>query len=258
MSELRIPDTFPSPADVADMRVVITGAGRGLGVLIATAFHRLGARTALVGRNEENLEKVAASLGDGTLVVSADVSVPGDNERVVETVVSEWGGLDVWIGNAGISPVLTPVTELDDETWRSVIDVNLNGAFLGMRTAARALGPGGRIIVTGSVLAERPRVGLSAYSASKAALIALVKALALELADAGITVNAVNPGWFDSPLTEPWQRNDRLGRSVLDHTAIGRWGQSEELVGPYLFLASAASSYVTGSVISVDGGYLCV
>ena len=119
----------------------------------------------------------------------------------------------------------------DPDTWREVIEVNLNGSFLGARAAARVMGSGGRIIFTGSVLGERPRKGFSAYSASKAGLVGMAKALALDLAPVGITVNVVAPGWFDSPLTEPWQDKPALSDAILDHTAQQRWGHPRDLVG---------------------------
>jgi NAD(P)-dependent dehydrogenase (short-subunit alcohol dehydrogenase family) len=256
---MRIPESFPSPADVAGRRVVVTGASRGLGSVIAAAFKAAGARVALVARDRAALEDVAARLGGGpdTLVIPADVSLDA-NEAVADQIVAAWGGLDVWIANAGVSPVVGGPLETAPEVWRHVLDVNLTGVFLGARAAARVMEAGGRIIVTGSVLAERPRKGLGAYSASKAGAVALVKSLALDLAPRGITVNAVNPGWFDSPLTEPWQAREDLTGSVLAHTAQQRWGRSEDLPGAYLFLASRAADFVTGAVITVDGGYACI
>jgi NAD(P)-dependent dehydrogenase (short-subunit alcohol dehydrogenase family) len=136
--------------------------------------------------------------------------------------------------------------------------VNLTGAFLGARAAARVMRGGGRLIFTGSVLGERPRRGLTAYSASKAGLVGLAKGLALDLAASGITVNVVAPGWFDSPLVERWKNHPELGTDVIEHTAQRRWGASSDLAGAYLFLASDASAFVTGTVLSVDGGYLLV
>jgi len=120
------------------------------------------------------------------------------------------------------------------------------------------MGTGGRLIFTGSVLGERPRVGLAAYSASKAGLVGMAKGLALDLAGAGITVNVVAPGWFDSPLAKGWKDNPRLATGILDHTAQRRWGDATDLAGAYQFLASDAASFVTGTVLSVDGGYLLV
>jgi NAD(P)-dependent dehydrogenase (short-subunit alcohol dehydrogenase family) len=108
------------------------------------------------------------------------------------------------------------------------------------------------------VLGERPRKGLSAYSASKAGLVGLAKSLALDLAPAGITVNVVAPGWFDSPLADGWKRNDKISADITDHTALERWGEPADLAGAYRFLASDAASFVTGAVLSIDGGYLLV
>jgi NAD(P)-dependent dehydrogenase (short-subunit alcohol dehydrogenase family) len=120
------------------------------------------------------------------------------------------------------------------------------------------MGEGGRIIFTGSVLGERPGKGLTAYGASKAGLVGLAKGLALELAPAGVTVNVVAPGWFDSPLADGWKSNPMLSASVLSHTAQQRWGEAADLAGAYQFLASDASAFVTGTVLNVDGGYLLV
>src|SRR5437016_1210736 len=113
-----------------------------------------------------------------------------------------------------------------DVTGKRVV---LTGAFLGARAAARVMGEGGRLIFTGSVLGERPRGGLSAYSASKAGLVGLAKSLALDLATSDITVNVVSPGWFDSPMAEGWMTNPKLAAGVLDHTAQGRWGHATDL-----------------------------
>ncbi|HEY6533757.1 MAG TPA: SDR family NAD(P)-dependent oxidoreductase [Acidimicrobiales bacterium] len=253
---ITIPEAFPDPGAVRDKRVVITGAGRGLGAVLAHAFSQAGARVALVARTEMDLKALADELPGPTLALDGDVTDEDFNESVVAAAVDAWGGLDVWISNAGISPVVAGPRETDVATWRRVLDVNLTGAFLGARAAAGAMGDGGRIIFTGSVLGDRPRAGLSAYGASKAGLVALAKNLALDLAAAGITVNVVAPGWFDSPLTEGWQRNTDLSADILGHTALGRWGAPSELVGAYLFLASDAAGFITGTVLTVDGGYL--
>ena len=135
---------------------------------------------------------------------------PTSTRTVADGTVAEWGGVDVWIGNAGISPIVAGPLGTAPQVWRDVIDVNLTGAFLGARAAARVMGDGGRLIFTGSVLGERPLEGLAAYSASKAGLVGMAKGLALDLASSGITVNVVAPGWFDSPLAEPWTSNERI------------------------------------------------
>jgi NAD(P)-dependent dehydrogenase (short-subunit alcohol dehydrogenase family) len=257
-SEIEIPHAFPVAGEVAGKRVVITGAGRGLGTLLAHAFSRAGALVALVARTERDLRAVAEAVPGGSLVLFGDVADEGFNESVADAVVREWGGLDVWICNAGISPVVGGPRATEPSAWRQVLEVNLTGAFLGARAASRVMTAGGRVIFTGSVLAERPRQGLSAYSASKAGLTGLAKSLAIDLAPAGITVNVVAPGWFDSPLAEGWKRSPELAEKILDHTAQRRWGAGTDLAGAYQFLASDAAAFVTGSVLTVDGGYLLV
>jgi NAD(P)-dependent dehydrogenase (short-subunit alcohol dehydrogenase family) len=191
-------------------------------------------------------------------VLGGDVTEEEFNETVADAVVAEWGGVDAWICNAGISPILAGPRKTDPAVWRQVLDVNLTGAFLGARAAARVMDDGGRVIFTGSVLGERPRAGLSAYSASKAGLVGLAKALALDLAPAGITVNVVAPGWFDSPLVDGWKSDPKRSAAILGHTAQQRWGDATDLAGAYQFLASDASAFITGAVLNVDGGYLLV
>lgn len=258
MSEIRVPSNYPSPAQVADRRVVVTGGSRGLGRLLVDAFARSGALVLAVARGVDDLEQTRDETDGKVEILAGDVSDPAFNELIVDRSVELWGGLDVWIANAGISPVVAPAAELDPEVWRRVIGVNLDAVFYGVRPAVRVLGEGGRIIVTASVLGIRPRRGLHAYNASKAGVIALVRGLAVELADRGVTANAVAPGWFESPLAEGWMRSEQLAERTLNHTPAGRLGRSEDLPGAYLFLASRASDYVTGSVLTVDGGYLSV
>lgn len=254
--QIEIPETFPVPGAVAGKRVVLTGASRGLGALLAHAFSRAGASIALVARTRADLETLAADLEGPTIVVAGDVTEPEVNEAAADAAVDAWGGVDVWISNAGISPVYAGPVETEPAVWRRVVDVNLTGAFLGARAAARVMGEGGRIVFTGSVLGERPREGLTAYSASKAGLVGLAKGLALDLAPAGITVNVVAPGWFDSPLADAWTSDPELAAAITGHTALRRWGAPTDLAAAFQFLASDASAFITGAVLAVDGGYL--
>jgi NAD(P)-dependent dehydrogenase (short-subunit alcohol dehydrogenase family) len=256
--QIEIPGRLPHGGDVQGKRVVITGAGRGLGRLLAHAFSQAGAFVALVARTEKELKEVAEEVPGPALVCSGDVTDADFNDTVASATAAAWGGIDVWICNAGISPIVAGPLETDPSVWREVLDVNLTGAFLGARAAARVMGTGGRLIFTGSVLGERPRLGLAAYSASKAGLVGMAKGLALDLAAAGITVNVVAPGWFDSPLAKGWQDNPRLATGIVEHTAQRRWGAATDLAGAYQFLASDAASFVTGTVLNVDGGYLLV
>jgi NAD(P)-dependent dehydrogenase (short-subunit alcohol dehydrogenase family) len=253
---IEIPPSLPRGGDVAGRRVVVTGASRGLGRVLAHAFSQAGAKVALAARTEPDLKTVAAELPGPSIVCAGDVTDETFNEALADAAVAEWGGLDVWIGNAGISPVVAGPRATDPAVWREVLDVNLTAAFLGARAAARVMDGGGRVIFTGSVLGERPGRRLSAYSASKAGLIGLAKSLALDLAAEGITVNVVAPGWFDSPLADGWKANPRLETEVLGHSAQRRWGDAADLAGAYQFLASDASAFVTGIVLDVDGGYL--
>ncbi len=258
VGEIEIPQSFPDPGSVAGKRVVITGASRGLGALLAHAFSSAGASVALVARTERDLKAVAEALPGPTSVISGDVTDEDFNEAVADAMVGEWGGVDAWICNAGISPIVAGPRQTAASVWRQIVDVNLTGAFLGARAASRVMSRGGRLIFTGSVLGERPRMGLTAYSASKSGMVGMAKGLALDLAPSGITVNVVAPGWFDSPLSDAWKDSPTLSAAITGHTAQQRWGAPADLAGAYRFLVSEASSFVTGTVLSVDGGYLLV
>jgi 3-oxoacyl-[acyl-carrier protein] reductase len=258
LNAIRVPSEFPSPNDVRGKRIVVTGASRGLGLLIATGFSRNGAIIGLVGRDPVALERVALSLPGETLVHSADVRGEEGNESVADAMVERFGGLDGWIANAGGSPIVKRAVDTSADEWRDILDLNLSGVFFGARAAARVMTANGAIVVTGSIIGERPRRGLSAYAAAKGGVISLVKALAVELGPSGITVNVVSPGWFESPLAVGFMANPSKEAEILGHTALRRWGQSEDLVGAYLYLCSPAARFVTGTVIGVDGGYLCV
>lgn len=241
--------------DVAGRRVVITGAGRGLGAVLATAFDAAGAQLGLVARSEDALRDVAGTLQNRPFVAAGDVRDPEFNASVATGMIDRFGGVDVWIANAGVSSADVPVAMMDPEAWGDIIDTNLTGTFLGAQAAARVMVDGGRIIVTGSVMGDRPRAGLSAYSSSKGAVQSLVQTLALELGPQGITANVVALGFFDTGLGAHWHRNAKREDAISQHTALGRWGTAEDLSGIYLFLASSAAAYVTGATITVDGGY---
>jgi NAD(P)-dependent dehydrogenase (short-subunit alcohol dehydrogenase family) len=255
-SDMPLPSSFPSAGDVRDKRIVITGGSRGLGRVLAVAFSRAGAKVVIVGRREDSLKAASDLLPGPFLLFPGDVTDEQFNESVADGVVSEWGGLDVWISNAGISSMLASTLEVDARRFRRILDVNITGAFLGAKAAARVMTAGGRIIFTGSVLGQRAHPLLSAYSASKGAILSLVQSLAIDLGPRAITVNAVVPGWFESPLAEAWNNDAEATKTILTHTAMHRWGIAEDLVGAYFFLASEASSFVSGGTITVDGGYL--
>jgi gluconate 5-dehydrogenase len=235
--------------------VVITGANGGVGRILAVAFDDAFAQLGLVARTKSSLDEVAGSLSRDAVVCAGDIRSETFNAQVADEMIQRFGGVDVWICNAGISPELTPVERMDPEAWRDIIDINLTGTFLSAQAAARVMGEGGRIIITGSVLGTRPRAGLAAYAASKTAVQALAETMALELGARAITVNAVALGWFEMGLGAHWNRHERRERDIAEHTSLGRWGTPEDLPGAYLFLASDAAAYVTGATLTVDGGY---
>ena len=238
---------------------VVTGASSGLGVGFAQALAEAGADVALGARRTDRLADVASAveaLGRRAIAVTTDVTDPEDATRLVEQTVDQLGRVDVLVNNAGIG-IAVPATRETPEQFRSVLDVNLMGAYWMAQAGARAMQPGSSIINIGSVLGMTS-AGLpqAAYAASKSAIVGLTRELARQWTGRkGIRVNAVAPGFFPSEMTDqlpPGYAEDVLERRV----PIGRYGRVEEVAAAVVFLASDASSYISGVVLPVDGGVL--
>jgi NAD(P)-dependent dehydrogenase (short-subunit alcohol dehydrogenase family) len=237
----------PAAFDVSDRRVVVTGASSGIGAAIARAFAQDGARVAGI-----SLDGDAPAQG---IFVHGDT---GDCEAVdglAQRVVDEWGGIDVWVNNAA-RLMVRPLAETSDEDWHGLLRGNLHGYFYGCRAAARqmlAQGGGGRIVNVTSAADILAVPGFSAYIAAKGAIVAMTKTLALELAPASTTVNAVAPGAVDTPLNVN-AYTPEVRRTYEERIPLGRIGSAEEVADVVLFLASDAARYVTGQELVVDGG----
>ena len=242
---------------LAGKTAAITGASTGIGRGIAELFVREGARVALMARRREVLERAAAEIGDRehVLAVSGDVSDPADARRLVDAAIERFGGLDVFVANAGIHRVV-PFLETSLETWDEVIGTNVRGAFLTCQAAAAAMaeGGGGSIVVVASTNSFVAEPAMAAYNASKAALVGLARSMAIDLAAVGIRVNVVAPGTIVSEITRPMIEAGFQFGSV----PLGRIGEPLDVAGPVLWLASDEASYVTGATIVVDGGQIAI
>ena len=240
-----------------DRVVVLTGASSGLGVGFARALAAVGAHLVLAARRTDRLGKLAAELaGAGTRVVThtTDVSVPEDCRAVARRAVEEFGRIDVLINNAGVG-VVVPASCDTPESFSSVIDVNLSGTFWMAQACAPVMPPGSSIVNVSSVLGlVGPRFPQASYAASKAGVIGLTRDLAQEWSGRkGIRVNALCPGYFRTEMTAGGA--DALQDLLAQHSILGRFGEQRELDSALLFLASPASSYVTGTTLTVDGGF---
>ena len=229
-------------------RVLVTGGASGIGFGIAGLFHREGADVTLVDVNADGLARRAGELGERARASVADVT----DEDAVAAAVAGAGTLDVAVNAAGAG-TFGPVTELDAGEWRRIVDLCLTAVFLCVKHEARAMPRGGAIINIASLNALQPAAGMSAYCAAKAGVAMFTKVAAIELGGSGVRVNALAPGLVDTPLTEAFTQGPLLAEFV-DNAPLGRIGTPSDIAEAALFLATGASSWVTGELLSVDGG----
>jgi 2-deoxy-D-gluconate 3-dehydrogenase len=238
---------------------LVTGASRGIGRAIALGFAEAGADVGLAARSEGDLETLAKeidALGRKALVIPTDVRERAAIQTMVDRTVAELGHIDVLVNNAGGSNFMSPIVALRPEGWDKIRTLNLDSVFHATQIAAQAMvaDRGGSIIQIASVAGIQGAQGLSPYSAAKGAVRLMSQAVAKELAGSNIRVNSIAPGWIDTPLNE-WMTSDEGSlRAAEAMIPMGRIGTPEEIVGAAIYLASDASSFVTGTTLVVDGG----
>jgi len=247
---------------VADQVVCITGSSRGLGKTLARAFAEHGAKVVLTSFNEPELIQTFTEFKDAGLPVAAipcDVSKSKDCQNLIEKTMADFGKIDTCICNAG-TDIIKPATEYSEEEWDHILDVNLRGVYMCAKYSAIGMIPrkSGNIIMTSSIASHFGIAGLAPYASSKGAVNQLVRTMAVEFQPHNIRVNAIAPGYLnnimDGVVFDP---SDPYQQRIIARTLMGRRGNLEEFIGPYIFLASNASSYMTGQIIGVDGGYSC-
>jgi 3-oxoacyl-[acyl-carrier protein] reductase len=235
---------------------VVTGAGRGIGRAIALKFAHEGADVVVVSRTQENSEKVAAeirALGRKAWAFAVDVSDSASVSAAAEKILAEAGKVDILVNNAGVTRDGL-LMRMSDADWDTVLNTNLKGAFLVTKSFSRAMikARTGRIINISSVIGLIGNSGQSNYAASKAGLIGFTQSCAREFAGRGITVNAIAPGFIETDMTA--ELNETLKAEILKKIPLGALGQSEDIAAAALYLAGASGRYVTGQVLTVDGG----
>ncbi len=235
----------------------ITGAGRGLGRALAVGLAEAGARVAITSRNEDELREVVESLdGREALVVPGNVADAGAVRGIVGGIADQFGRVDVLVNMAGISPTVRPSEEVSDDEWARVLEVNLSGTFYCCREAGRLMleKGSGSIVNVSSVHGSTGVARMAAYGASKGGVENLTRSLAIEWATGGVRVNCIAPGYIETDLTRRYLRS-RFGDDVRASIPLGQPGRTADLVGAAVYLASDASSYVTGAVLPIDGGW---
>jgi len=247
--------------DLSGKIAIVTGGSRGLGFQMASALAEAGAALALTARKADELEQAAAQLrerGFRALAVPGDVARPEDAEAVVARALAEYARVDILVNNAGATWG-AEVLDMPLDAWRKVMDTNVTGTFLMIQAVGRAMigaGRGGKIVniasVAGLIGTNAGVLDAIGYSASKGAVIALTRDLAVKWARHGITVNALAPGFFPTKMTR-WLIDHR-GEAILGTIPLGRLGGDDDLKGAAVFLASRASDFMTGQVLVVDGG----
>jgi 2-dehydro-3-deoxy-D-gluconate 5-dehydrogenase len=253
--------TAPS-FDLAGRVALITGGNRGIGRGIALGFARAGAAVAIFGRNQAKNAEVLAELkaaGARAMALAVDVTDRTALEPAFRRVEAELGPVDILVNNAGIANLSGGILQETAESWDVVIETQLNAVFLLSKLAAASMAARkrGKIINLGSMYSYFGAGPIPSYSAAKGAIVQLTKSMAIELAPHGVQVNAIAPGWIETDMTAAVRTEalQAMNDEILLRTPAGRWGQSEEMAGPAIFLASSASDFVTGETIRVDGGY---
>jgi NAD(P)-dependent dehydrogenase (short-subunit alcohol dehydrogenase family) len=238
---------------------IITGAGKGLGKTMALALAESGANLALIGRTPETLQAVAGearAYGVTAEVFPADVTSENDVRALETSISTRFSKIHILVNNAGIN-VRKNVTDFTYEEWTSVLNTNLVGAFLMCRSFVPFMkGEGyGRIVNLTSIMSHISLPGRTAYSASKAGLLGFTKALALELAPEGITVNGISPGPCATEMNQPILQNPELNQQFISRLPVGRWGKVEEIARCLLYVCSPDAGFLTGTDIVIDGGW---
>ncbi|RLL46856.1 SDR family oxidoreductase [Oceanobacillus piezotolerans] len=243
-----------------DKSVIITGGGSGIGKTTAIRLAKEGARVMVTDINVDSAHETTKIIKENNGISEAlevDVTKVEDIKMMIKKTVDVFGNLDTLINNAGISNPETLLHKTDEETWNKVIDVCLNGVYLGMKYAIPELikNGGGTIINTSSIAGIKGQKFLSAYSAAKSGVIAITKTTALEYGKYGIRVNAIAPSIIDTPIVDGWKESHKW-EILSTANALRRIGQPEEVAETILFLASDKSSFITGRTLAIDGGTL--
>jgi 3-oxoacyl-[acyl-carrier protein] reductase len=243
--------------DLTGKKALVTGASGGIGGAIARALHGQGASVTLAGTRRDALEQLAASLGERVFVETAQLSDPAAPEALVKAAEAAMGQIDILVNNAGMTRDMLAV-RMKDEDWLSVIEVNLTAGFRLIRAALRGMMKrrSGRIVGITSVVGVTGNAGQANYAASKAGMIGMSKALALEIASRNITVNCVAPGFVATAMTDALSQEQR--EKAMAAVPAGRFGTGEDVAAAVVYLASDEASYVTGHTLHVNGGIAMV
>jgi 3-oxoacyl-[acyl-carrier protein] reductase len=241
--------------DLKGKTAIVTGSRRGIGLGIARKFHSLGSNVVVSDLSLKDCKKICRELGGRCIAVKCDVSNRDDAKEMIKRTIEEFGKLDIMVNNAGIFPN-KGFFELEEDMWEKTIDINLKGVFNCTQEAARVMGKGGRIISISSIASHIGFQGLSHYCASKAGVDGFTRAVALELAGKGITVNAVCPGLIETPGVADTFKDPEFLKKTLEGIPLGRAGKPEDIANLVAFLASDEAGYITGQTIVIDGGWI--